>query len=127
MQMQGVVARWVLTALMAGVPSYAMAQDTQSDVAAALAGAMAHAQKMAKLFPDARGSAQKTPSVIPQLEIDADPGGTIASFQPNGPTITAKNAFFSRSRKRSPHLLHLSSTAGRLDAERTPRARAVFC
>jgi len=95
MPMQGVVPRWVLTALMAGVSSYAMAQNTQSDGgAAARAGAIAHAQKMLKLFPDVGGSAQKTPPVIPQLEIGADPGGAIASFQPNGSTITAKNAFF---------------------------------
>jgi cytochrome c peroxidase len=95
MSMQGVAARWVLTALMAGVSTYAMAQNTQSDGgAAARAGAIAHAQKMLKLFPDVGGSAQKTPPVIPQLEIDADPGGAIASFQPNGSTITAKNAFF---------------------------------
>jgi cytochrome c peroxidase len=32
--------------------------------------------------------------VIPQLETDRDPGGAIATFQPNGPTITSKNAFF---------------------------------
>jgi cytochrome c peroxidase len=95
MPMQGVVARWVLTALMAGVSSYAMAQNTQFDgSAAARAGAIAHAQKMLKLFPDAGGSAQETPPVIPQLKIDRDPGGAIASFQPNGPTITANNAFF---------------------------------
>jgi cytochrome c peroxidase len=95
MSMQDVAARWVLTALMAGVSSYAMAQNTQSDgSAAALAGATAHAQKMLKLFPDVGGSAQKTPPVIPQLEIDPDPGGAIASFQPNGSTITSQNAFF---------------------------------
>jgi cytochrome c peroxidase len=28
------------------------------------------------------------------LEIDPDPSGAIATFQPNGPTITANNAFF---------------------------------
>jgi cytochrome c peroxidase len=49
---------------------------------------------MAKLFPDAAVGFQTTPAVIPQMEIDPDPSGAIASFQPNGPTITAKNAFF---------------------------------
>ena len=99
MPMQG-VAYWVLTALMAGASSYAMAQNTQFDGgAAARAGAIAHAQKMAKLFPDVGGSAQKTPPVIPQLEISADPGGAIASFQPNGLTITAKKILFPKSRK----------------------------
>src|SRR5262249_46334895 len=35
-----------------------------------------------------------TPRVIPKLEIDGDPSGRIATFQPNGPTPTANNAFF---------------------------------
>jgi hypothetical protein len=79
--MQSIVARWVLTALLAGVSKYAMAQNTQSDGgAAARAGAIAHAQKMAKLFPDVGGSAQNTPPVIPQLEIGADPGGDCELF-----------------------------------------------
>jgi cytochrome c peroxidase len=62
--------------------------------AAARAGEIAHAQKMRRLFPDVGAGAQATPAVIPELEIDLDPGGAIASFQPNGPTITANNAFF---------------------------------
>jgi hypothetical protein len=49
---------------------------------------------MRKLFPDIGVGAQPAPFVIPQLEIDRDPGGAIATFQPNGSTITAKNAFF---------------------------------
>ena len=35
-----------------------------------------------------------TPPVIPQLEIDPDPSGAIATYQPKGATLTAKNAFF---------------------------------
>jgi hypothetical protein len=62
--------------------------------AAAVAGEIAHKQKMLSLFPESAGSAQATPSVIPQLEMDSDPSGTIATFQPNGPTQTATNAFF---------------------------------
>ncbi|MGZ5001397.1 MAG: hypothetical protein ACXV7F_13990, partial [Methylomonas sp.] len=34
------------------------------------------------------------PSVVPQLEIDNDPSGTLGTYQPNGPTNTADNAFF---------------------------------
>ena len=37
---------------------------------------------------------QPTPPVIPQLQIDGDSSGTIATFQPNGSTPTASNAFF---------------------------------
>jgi hypothetical protein len=46
------------------------------------------------LFPDPTASTQATPAVIPQLEIDGDPSGMIATFQPNGSTQTARNAFF---------------------------------
>jgi hypothetical protein len=46
------------------------------------------------LFPDIGGDTQATPPIIPQLEIDSDTSGAIATFQPNGPTVTANNAFF---------------------------------
>ena len=95
MPVQSIVTRVALTSMLAGVCGHAIAQNTApNDGAAARAGAIAHAQKMLKLFPDVRGSAQETPPVIPQLEMGADPGGAIASFQPNGSTITATNAFF---------------------------------
>src|SRR5215469_6461005 len=58
------------------------------------ASAIAHAQKMRRLFPDVGGDTQKTPAIIPQFELKPDPTGAIATFQPNGLTITAKNAFF---------------------------------
>jgi hypothetical protein len=57
--------------------------------AAARAGAIAHVQKMRRLFPDIAGDAQEKPPVIPQLEIDPDPSGAIATFQPDGLTVTA--------------------------------------
>jgi cytochrome c peroxidase len=84
-----------LTALLNAFPDIAAAQSVPSDAAAsARAGAIEHAQKMRRLFRDDSVGAQPTPPVIPALEIDPDPDGAIASFQPNGPTITAKNAFF---------------------------------
>jgi hypothetical protein len=44
----------------------AFAQDMPPDSsAAARAGAIAHAQKMRRLFPDVGGDAQATPAVIP--------------------------------------------------------------
>src|SRR3984893_6739729 len=89
------VASLAITALLATVSDLALAQGAQTDnSAAARAGAIAHAQKMRRLFPDTGRDTQATPLVIPQLEIDRDPGGAIATFQPNGPTITSKNAFF---------------------------------
>src|SRR6516225_11994252 len=86
---------WAVTVLLVAAPEIAFGQSLQADgSAAARAGAIAHAQKMRRLFPDTGAGAQETPLVIPQLEIDRDPGGAIATFQPNGPTITSKNAFF---------------------------------
>jgi len=89
------LASLTLTTLLAGAPDLAVAQDKPSDSsAAALAGTIAHAQKMRLLFPDIGGNTQATPPIIPQLEIDPDPSGAIATFQPIGPTVTATNAFF---------------------------------
>ncbi len=36
----------------------------------------------------------RTPTVIPQYFDNADPTGTIATYQPAGPTVTAGNAYF---------------------------------
>ena len=87
------VGALVLTAL-AGVFHSASAQTSESARHASLAGEIAHAQRMHRLFPDHAAGAQSTPPMIPELEIDLDPTGAVATAQPNGPTITAKNAFF---------------------------------
>ncbi len=34
------------------------------------------------------------PAVVPQLEVDSDPSGWLGTYQPDGPTNTADNAFF---------------------------------
>jgi cytochrome c peroxidase len=92
---RSVVASLAVTALLAGVSDLALAQSAQTDSsAAARAGAIAHAQKMRRLFPDNGRGEQATPPVIPELEIDLDAGGAIATFQPLGSTVTAKNSFF---------------------------------
>ncbi|MGC2203678.1 MAG: hypothetical protein WA633_26475 [Stellaceae bacterium] len=84
-----------LAACLGSAAELALAQSGQPDgSAAARAGAIQHAQKMRRLFPDIDTGAQATPRVIPELGIDPDPNGTIATFQSNGPTITAKSAFF---------------------------------
>ncbi len=89
------VASLAVMAVLAGSAGLAVAQNAQADSsAAARAGAITHAQKMRRLFPDIGGDTQATPPVIPQLEIDLDPGGAVATFQPYGPTVTANNAFF---------------------------------
>ena len=90
------LAGLAVTALLAAAPEPAVGQNLQADnSAAARAGEIAHAQKMRRLFPDLDGDTQQeTPPIIPQLEIDPDPSGAIATFQPQGFTVTAKNAFF---------------------------------
>src|SRR6266702_5593899 len=56
-------------------------------------GAIDHAQKM-RMFKDADQGSQATPPIIPKLEVDADPSGSVATFQPSVATITTNNAFF---------------------------------
>ncbi|MGH6794359.1 MAG: hypothetical protein ACREDH_03975 [Methylocella sp.] len=47
-----------------------------------------------RVFKDADRGPQPTPPLIPRFELDADPSGKIATFQPGGPTFTALNPFF---------------------------------
>lgn len=56
-------------------------------------GAIAHAQQMRR-YKDVDAGPQPTPPVIPKFELDADPRGTIGTFQPGVATITSNNAFF---------------------------------
>jgi hypothetical protein len=56
-------------------------------------GAIDHAQKM-RMFKDTDHGSQGTPPIIPKLEVDGDPTGRIATFQPGAATITTNNAFF---------------------------------
>jgi hypothetical protein len=88
-------AGWAGTSVLVAVSDFAVAQDIEADSSgAARAGAIVHAQKMRRLFRDIDGDTQATPPIIPQLGIDPDPSGAIATYQPKGPTITANNAFF---------------------------------
>jgi cytochrome c peroxidase len=64
------------------------------DATMATAGEVAHKQRMLQLFPDASTSTQTAPSVIPPLEVDTDPSGAIATYQPSGRTKTSDSAFF---------------------------------
>ena len=86
--------RVILAALLLALSGPAASADDAAGAAAATAGEVAAKLRMLQLFPDAATETQVAPPVIPQLEIDPDPTGTIASFQPNGATATASNAFF---------------------------------
>jgi len=115
-----ILASLAVTALLAAAPELAIGQKLQpDDSAAARAGAIAHAQKMQRLFPDVGGDTQSTPPVIPELEIDPDPSGAVATFQPSGPTITAKNAFFQNlgTNGRTCGTCHLAEDAWSLSAQ----------
>jgi cytochrome c peroxidase len=89
------IADAALSCIFAAGASLAWAQDSAYDPAnyAWQAGAIAHAQKMRAYF-DADSGAQPTPPAIPKFEIDFDPSGLIATFQPGGPTVTSQNPFF---------------------------------
>lgn len=58
-----------------------------------VAGAVLHAQSMRSFFHADRGN-QPAPLVIPKVEMDRDATGKIATYQPGGPTLTSRNAFF---------------------------------
>jgi cytochrome c peroxidase len=76
------------------VSSSAIAQSTGgSPETTWQAGAVAHAQRMRQFF-DRDSGRQVTPPVIPELEIDLDLSGAIATLQPGGATQTSQNAFF---------------------------------
>jgi cytochrome c peroxidase len=55
--------------------------------------AIDHAQRM-RIYEDPDQGSQPTPPIINKLDIDDDPTGRIATFQPGVATITANNAFF---------------------------------
>jgi cytochrome c peroxidase len=57
------------------------------------AGAIGHAQAMRK-FPDVDKGNQAVPDILPQLQTDTDPSGTIATEQSHGVTVTKTNPFF---------------------------------
>jgi len=52
-----------------------------------------HMHKMRR-YKDPDHGTQPTPRIIDRFRVDLDPKGAIASFQPNGATITSNNAFF---------------------------------
>jgi cytochrome c peroxidase len=78
-----------LFGLACGTPRLAAAQD----VPAFAPGMISHMQKMEQ-FKDVDHGSQPTPPVIPRFEVDPDPSGAVATFQPNGATFTYNNAFF---------------------------------
>ncbi len=91
------VAGLALIFFLGGSPRPALAQTAKSaDPAQTRAwapGAIEHAQKM-RAFQDFGISPQLAPATIPTFELDGDPTGLIATYQPGGPTFPPLNAFF---------------------------------
>jgi len=56
-------------------------------------GMIGHMQAMRR-FKDPDQGTQTAPKMIPRFELDEDPSGALATFQPGGATIPANNAFF---------------------------------
>ncbi|HUK06783.1 MAG TPA: hypothetical protein VLX09_02850 [Stellaceae bacterium] len=89
-------ASLALLCLVTAPPSRAFAQGTSGGDSANFAwqaGAIAHAQKM-RIFHDVDEGTQITPPLIPQFEFDFDSSGLVATDQPGGSTVTARNPFF---------------------------------
>jgi len=77
--------------------SLAIAQQANIDAKGGLPafapGMIDHMQAMRR-FKDPDQSIQQAPPIIPRFEIDNDPAGAVATFQPTGATFPANNAFF---------------------------------
>jgi cytochrome c peroxidase len=87
----------ILVCLANGVSELAMAQQAgpggEADVPAFAPGMIKHMQAMRR-YKDADRGVQPAPAIIPRFEIDRDPGGEIATFQPGVATFPSNNAFF---------------------------------
>jgi cytochrome c peroxidase len=90
-------AATILVCLASGVSQPAIAQQAgsagEASVPAFAPGMINHMQAMRR-FKDADHGVQPAPAVIPRFEIDRDPGGAIATFQPGVATFPFNNAFF---------------------------------
>jgi cytochrome c peroxidase len=83
----------LLACLASGVCGPALAGSDDNGAPAFAAGMIAHMQAM-RQFKDPDQGAQQAPPVIPRFDLDGDPTGAVATFQPGGATFTFNNAFF---------------------------------
>jgi hypothetical protein len=81
--------------LAAGAQQIALAQKAPepASIPAFASGMIEHMQKMRR-YRDPDQGVQHTPPIIHRFSADRDPSGAIATFQPNGATVTSNNAFF---------------------------------
>jgi cytochrome c peroxidase len=83
----------LLTWIVGGAPSPALADGRNAGTPPFAPGMIDHMQSMRRFHDPDRG-AQPTPPVIPRFELDRNPAGSAATFQPGGATFTYNNAFF---------------------------------
>jgi hypothetical protein len=86
--------------------------------------AILHAQRM-RAFHDVDTGTQSTPPVIGQNTTDADPSGTISTYQPGGNTQTSGSPFFQNlgTNERTCFTCHQPQTGWSVSAQK--RARQI--
>jgi cytochrome c peroxidase len=83
----------ILACIASGMGQPALAGSNNGGTPAFAPGMIRHMQAMRR-FHDADHNAQVAPPVIQRFELDRDPAGSVATFQPGGATFTFNNAFF---------------------------------
>jgi cytochrome c peroxidase len=87
----------ILACLVSSISQPTMAQsagDQGGEDGPAFAPGMINHMQAMRQFKDPDHSVQLAPNIIPKYEIDRNASGAIATFQPDGRTFTANNAFF---------------------------------
>ena len=87
-------------------------------------GMIDHMQAMRR-FTDPDQSVQQAPPIIPRFQIDDNPAGAVATFQPAGATFPANDAFFQNLGTNGRSLFQLPSAAERLERQRGRRRGAL--
>jgi cytochrome c peroxidase len=83
----------MVACIASGVAWPALARSDDTSAPAFAPGMISHMQAMRR-FKDPDQGVQIAPPIIPRFEIDRDPAGAVATFQPGGATFTFNNAFF---------------------------------
>src|SRR5690349_2826380 len=83
----------ILACVASGMSHPALADSNTGGAPAFAPGMIRHLQAMRR-FHDPDHGGQVTPPAISRFELDRDPAGSVATFQPGGATFTFNNAFF---------------------------------
>jgi len=86
----------IVVCLASTVSSLALAQQAGrgAEELPAFAPSMIDHMQAMRRFKDRDQSVQQAPPIIPKFQIDDDPVGAVATFQPGGATFPANNPFF---------------------------------